>query len=275
VDESTANLKTAARPTALTPRPDWRLPPGVSRGLWEYAQADHIARRYDESLRDDTLCEFDEQVVARMCDGTGTLADLGCGTGRIALAAARRGQRVVAVDLSAAMLRQLAEKAQQEQIALDLVQANLVELGFLRDAAFDYAVCLYSTLGMIRGRDNRRQFLEHVRRILRPHGTFVVHVHNLWTNLFDPGGRRWLVRHLPAVVLGRGGELGDKSTTFQGVPNLFLHVFTRTQLQRELRQAGWRIEETIPLCTARRHRLRAPCWLGRARANGWIAVCRP
>ncbi|MCE9548194.1 MAG: class I SAM-dependent methyltransferase [Planctomycetia bacterium] len=275
MDESLANVKAVTRQTGPAPRPDWRLPPGVSRGLWEYTQADHIARRYDESLRDDTLCEFDEQVVARVCCGTGTLADLGCGTGRIALAAARRGQRVVAVDLSAAMLRQLAEKTQHEQISLDLVQANLVELGCIRDASFDHAVCLYSTLGMIHGRDNRRQFLEHVRRILRPQGKFVVHVHNLWTNLFDPGGRWWLVRHLPAVALGRGGELGDKSTTFQGVPNLFLHVFTRKQFLRELRQAGWRIEETIPLCTARRHRLRSAWWLGRVRANGWIAVCRP
>ena len=40
------------------------------------------------------------------------------------------------------------------------------ELEGLADEAVDYAVCLFSTLGMVRGRENRRRILAHACRIL-------------------------------------------------------------------------------------------------------------
>ena len=47
-------------------------------------------------------------------------------------------------------------------------RANLVELDGVRDKSLDGAICLFSTLGMIRGRKNRRRVLDHAQRILRP-----------------------------------------------------------------------------------------------------------
>ena len=83
------------------------------------------------------------------------------------------------------------EKAVAAGVAIDRVQANLVALDFLADASFDYAACLFSTLGMVAGADQRRRVLTHVRRVLRPGAVLVLHVHNYWFNLWDRGGRRW------------------------------------------------------------------------------------
>ncbi|HWB00183.1 MAG TPA: hypothetical protein VG713_16935, partial [Pirellulales bacterium] len=61
--------------------PSWRLPKGVTRSLWQYAQAPHIAHDYDDYFEGNSLFEFDTTFVARHFSRPGIVADLGCGTG--------------------------------------------------------------------------------------------------------------------------------------------------------------------------------------------------
>ena len=256
------------------PPPSWKLPEGVPRGVWEYAHRPQIADDYDEEFAANTLFEFDEQLLLDSFPKPGTFVDLGCGTGRASLMLARRGFRAIGVDLSLRFLRIVGEKAAIAGPPIDRVQANLLELGCLADASVDYAACLFSTLGMIRGRANRDRALGHVRRILKPGGMFVVHVHNRWRNLFDPQGRRWLVRNL-LWERSRGTlEAGDKFFPYRGIRDMYLHVYTRPEFVGDLRRAGFQVERLVALDTARRHALRFPWLLGRIRANGWIAICR-
>ena len=255
--------------------PEGQLPRGVTRGVWEYVQADHIADRYDDYFALNRLFEFDEQVLERHFCRPGLVIDLGTGTGRALVGLARRGFRGLAVDLSRAMLRIVVEKARLDRLPIQVLQANLVELDCIRSRSFDYAVCLFSTLGMVRGRANRHRLLEHVRRILKPEGIFVLHVHNLCFNLYDPAGRRWLLGHLPAVLRDRRIELGDKCFRYRDIPQMFLHTFTQRELLHALGRAGFRVEELIPLNRSRQRPLAWRWFFGRFRANGWIAVCRP
>lgn len=90
-------------------RPQWRLPPGVTRGLWEYAHSDAVAYDYDEYFAHNQLFEFDEAIVLeellrRKIIERAVVADLGCGTGRAARHARstrlpRLGDRFVAQDV--------------------------------------------------------------------------------------------------------------------------------------------------------------------------------
>lgn len=257
--------------------PQWRLPAGISRGLWDYVHSDHIADDYDAYFSHNRLFEFDAQIVLRHVNErklkNGVAADLGCGTGRAVLALARHGMRGLAVDLSRAMLAIVRKKADLARLPIDCVQANLVDLDCLGDDTVDVAVSLFSTLGMIRGRDNRQQALRHARRILRAKGVFVLHVHNYWYNLRDPGGPWWLIKNLLRSAVVRDIEAGDKFFDYRGVPNMFLHVFTWRELRRALGQAGFRIVETIPLDVQRNRALRWSWCFGWLRANGWIVVC--
>jgi len=242
--------------------------------VWQYTQADHVAEQYDEYFALNRLFEFDQQVLARHFSRPGLVVDLGCGTGRALLPLARRGFRAVAVDLSLRMLRIVGRKAALENLRIDRIGANLVQLDCIRSDSADYCLCLFSTLGMIRPRANRQRVLAHARRILKPGGLFVLHVHNLWYNLFDPAGRRWLAGHLLKRLITRQVERGDKFFDYRGVPRMFLHTFTQRELVRALHQAGFRIKELIPLDTTRGRPLGRPWLLGWLRANGWIAVCR-
>ena len=257
-----------------TPLPPWRLPPGVTRGLWEYTHDDSIADDYDEYFAYNSLFAYDEAVLVEWFSTPGVLVDLGCGTGRLSLALARRGFQAIAVDLSLPMLRVVGRKAAEAGIPVDRLQANVVELGCLADASVDYAILMFSTLGMIRGAANRRAVLDEVRRIVRPGGQFAIHVHNRWYHLFDPQGRWWLLREGLWPRRREGLEPGDRVFDYRGVRNMFLHTFTLGELKRLVRAAGFQLERLIPLNTSRQRPLAHAWWFGRWRANGWIACCR-
>jgi SAM-dependent methyltransferase len=253
------------------PPPDWQMPPGVNRGLWDYLYSESIARDYDAGLAGSSLFDIDQRFVLRHCAMPGRLIDLGCGTGRLLVPLAQRGYSVLGVDLSPEMLRIAAEKAAMAGVRVDLLRANLTELDAVGDGHFDYAACLFSTLGMVVGAAQRRRVVEHAFRLLRPGGRLVVHVHNRWWNFWDPTGRRWLVADL--FGRGVGPERGDRvMPVHQGVAGLTLHLFTRREVVRLLRGAGFRILEVMPISLRADGRLSWPWWFGWLRAYGYL-IC--
>jgi len=252
--------------------PDWQLPPGVPRGLWDQLRDPQAARDYDAQLAGTPLLEQDIPFALDHCPTMGHAVDLGCGTGRLALALAQRGHRLLAVDLSAEMLKIVGEKAQAAGVTIDRLQANLVELESVADDSFDFAACLFGTLGMIAGDLPRRRFLGHVRRLLRPGGVFVLHVHNRWFHLGTRAGRGLLVRNGWDAIRGRGA-LGDfVMPPHQGVGSFPMHLFTRREIARLLRQLELELIEVRPVSAD--GRLRAPWWFARLRAYGYLIAAR-
>lgn len=252
--------------------PPAELPAGVTAALWEYVHSEPVAFDYDADFGHTPLFAYDEQVVARHLRAPGLVADLGCGTGRALVPLCRRGFRGLAIDLSPNMLAVVREKAARENLPITCHRANLVELD-LPDRSVDYALCLFSTLGMVRGRSNRQRVLEHARRILKLNGVFVLHVHNYWYSLYHTGGPAWIVANTLRSLATRELERGDKFFPYCGVDNMFLHVFTRRELMKCLRRAGFRLRELIPLHATRLRELPCRWLLSGFRANGWIAVC--
>jgi SAM-dependent methyltransferase len=256
--------------------PDWQLPLGVTRGLWDYLHDDQLAWAYDQGLAGSHLCAADLRFVERHFVRPGRLIDLGCGTGRLLIPFAERGYWVLGVDLSEPMLRVAGEKAVAAGVRLHRLQANLVALEGIKDQSFDYAACLFSTLGMVAGRENRRQVVEHVYRLLRPGGKFVLHVHNRWFNMWNRGGRAWLLRDGIRSLLGRA-EGGDRTMpVHQGIAGLTLHLFTRDEAVQLLQSAGFRLCEVQALGLGPEGRLCRPGWFGKLRAYGYLlAAERP
>jgi SAM-dependent methyltransferase len=252
--------------------PDWQLPPGTNRGLWDYAHDAGLARSYDGGLAGSPLLTVDVGFVERHCPGRGRLLDLGCGTGRLLVPFADRGWEVIGVDLSPAMLAVAQGKVGPRA---ELVCGNLTQLPFA-DGSFDAAACLFSTLGMVIGAEMRRRVLGHVARVLRPGGRFVLHVHNRWFNAWDRGGRAWLARDAVSAWWRRG-EAGDRvMPVHQGIAGLTLHLFTRREAVGLVRGAGLRVLEVRPISLRADGRLRAPWWFGGLRAYGYLlAAERP
>jgi SAM-dependent methyltransferase len=250
--------------------PDWKLPTGISRGLWAYINDAQLAKSCDDRLAKTPLLNMDLRLVESYFPEAGRLVDLGCGTGRLLIPRAQRGFSVLGVDLSPEMLKVAREKARQAEIDLPLIQANLVELDCVRDEVFDYAACLFSTLGMISGADNRRRALAHMIRILKPGGRFILHVHNLWFHLGTSAGRRWLWRDRWSR-LRHDDEFGDfEMPAHDGIAGLALHHFSRREILRELRAVGFRIRIVQPISTHSDGRLPVDWLLPGLRAYGFL-----
>ena len=129
---------------------------------------------------------------------------------------------------------------------LTSVQANLVQLECLQENSVDHAVCLFSTLGMIRHTRYRRQFLDHARRIIRPGGKFILHAHNVWSQLLDRGGATWFAKHLVDVARKRN-EFGDRFSDYRGIRNMFIHSFRKRELIGLLQGSGFSVQEIYPV----------------------------
>ncbi len=229
--------------------PLWQLPPGVSPGTWDYTHTKSIADGYDDFLKTTPLVRLDLQLTERYLpparkDTATLIADLGCGSGRTAIPLSQAGYRVLGVDLSQSMLQRMATAAAEVDTPVLALRANLVQLDAIADATIDHAICLFSTLGMIRQRRHRRQFLRHTARMLRPGGTFLVHAHHRRAWLRHPGGLRQTLSSLWKSVTS-DHEFGDHVYAYRNLADMYLHSFSRRELVADLQHAGFKIEQVL------------------------------
>ena len=73
------------------------------------------------------------------------ILDIGTGTGNVAIAAARRGCEVVAIDLSSDLIEQASNRAETEGLRIEFIEANALDLPF-EDGVFD---AVLSTFGIM------------------------------------------------------------------------------------------------------------------------------
>lgn len=235
--------------------PDWQLPTGVDRGLWDYLHATEMVAAYDEQMLSSPLAEIDIAFCEKAFPNSGRLIDLGCGTGRLSVHFAAKGYDCLGVDLSEEMLAKA--KANWERTALmartplhtgdgelgfppSFVEANLVDLKEFADASFDYSACLFSTLGMVRGDENRAKVIANTLRLLKPGGRLVLHVHNRYF-----GGLGWkrIVQQAAKSLFGVAGDIAMPQS-YGGAP-LTLHHFTRREAERLLAANGFKVLEVL------------------------------
>jgi SAM-dependent methyltransferase len=104
---------------------------------------------------------------ANLEHGPGPILEVGAGTGRVALALARAGQRVTALDLDGGLLLALGERAANTDIEIVQGDARTFALG-----RRDFALCIapMQTVQLLAGTRGRMAFLRRARAHLRPGG---------------------------------------------------------------------------------------------------------
>jgi len=136
---------------------------------------DGIAPTYD---RLNTILSFSidkswrrAAVKALEINAGDTILDIATGTGDLALIAARRGGRVIGIDLSRQMLSRAFFKARKHCLGTQymVVQGDALSLPF-RDETFNSAMVAFG----IRNVDNMATLLDEIYRVLNVNGRFSV-----------------------------------------------------------------------------------------------------
>jgi ubiquinone/menaquinone biosynthesis C-methylase UbiE len=131
-------------------------------------------------------------LAAHDLDDTSTVVDLGAGTGRFALAAARRFGRVTAVDVSPAMLEFLRGRAAAEGVTnLECVQAGF--LTYRHEGPPADAVYTRNALHQLPD-FWKAVALDRIGRMLRPGGVLRLHdlIYDFRPSEADAVFQRWL-----------------------------------------------------------------------------------
>ena len=146
----------------------------------------------------------------RMLDAAGVaqgerVLDVGCGTGTLAIAAARRvGERgsVVAIDASAAMIEFASAKALRESVPVTFERAPAHALPF-QDARFDVVLCALALHHV--SEPERTRAVAEMRRVLAPAGRVLI------VEFGRPIGLRALLRPLALLQALRAPKFLDEA----------------------------------------------------------------
>jgi SAM-dependent methyltransferase len=111
------------------------------------------------------------KIVALAGVSGGSLLDLACGPGRYVVPFAQAGFRVTGVDRTRCLLDRGRERAEQAGLEAEWVAADMRE--FVRPAAFDLAINVFTSFGYFDDPAENRRVLENIFASLKPGGTFV------------------------------------------------------------------------------------------------------
>lgn len=111
----------------------------------------------------------------------GKVLDFGCGLGNLAVAAARQGAHVMAMDASATAIAYLQQRARQDALNLEAVEADLSDYQLSED--FDTVVCI-GLLMFLDCASALRQ-LAQLKQRLRPGGVLILNTLVTGTTYLD------------------------------------------------------------------------------------------
>jgi SAM-dependent methyltransferase len=140
---------------------------------WYESLFENYGKRYDqESFTQGTVgeCDFIEKEIS--CDRALRVLDIGCGTGRHSIELAKRGYKVVGVDLSESQLSRAEEKASEARVEIILIKADARKLPFVDE--FDLAIMLCEGgFPLMETDEMNYQILQNAAKALRPKGKLI------------------------------------------------------------------------------------------------------
>ena len=183
----------------------------------------------------------------------GLVLDVGCASGREAIALARKRFDVVALDLTPAMVLAAKENSKLHGLR-DRIR---FEVGDVRDmdfpdGTFDSALILGNMIEHVRGREERVRALAETGRVLKPGGILIFSTHTrasrLRYRLYWALVNGWRVFMSELAGKPPALELGDryigKISRARTPGKVFIHIYTLEEALEDVRRAGLELLES-------------------------------
>jgi SAM-dependent methyltransferase len=120
---------------------------------------------------------------------SGSVLEIGCGTGRVTIPLASAGFDIIGLDVSGSMLEEARRKAEGQGLSISWIQADGVT--FDLDRRFALIIMPFNTLQFFRDKATLKQLFRCVKSHLRNEGRFVFDVFNPQVSFLaaDPSDR--------------------------------------------------------------------------------------
>lgn len=162
------------------------------------------------------------------------ILDLGCGHGHNAVALARQGAKVIAVDPSTEQLDAARARSDEAEVRVELHQAGLAELAFLRSDSMDAAVSVM----VLATADDLARVFRQVHRVLKPEAPLVCSVPHPAFSMLDPMAD-------DPLRIARAYDAPEPRTWELDGHDVVDHPRTFAQLFTELQRGGFRVDQVI------------------------------
>lgn len=175
------------------------------------ARDERLAHFYDLEYRDFTEdLDFFVQYALQMDPKRQfPLLELGSGTGRVSIALAGAGFKVVGVDASAGMLKVCAETSEAKGVSsrVRMAQADMRDLSSatLPPGSYNLAFCALNTFAYLRTTEEQLAMLQEVHPLLVQHGLLVLDLTPPLPHLLPPHSGE--VVHQGSFIDGSDGML--------------------------------------------------------------------
>ncbi len=212
-----------------------------------------LAQSYDRLTNDvdyRATVDFYYEILGREGLHPKTAVDLACGTGSVAVLLAEKGMQVTAVDLSAEMLSEAAQKAADMENPPFFVCQPLQKLRLPKGV--DLAVCALDSLDYVTDPNDCAEVIRRIYRVLNPGGIFIFDV-NTPEKLRAMDGQVFLDEDEDVFCVWRG-EFDEKTNICSYGMDLFQreggawhrffeehreYAYSAEQLKGYLRSAGF------------------------------------
>jgi SAM-dependent methyltransferase len=224
------------------------LPERFAPIIWTPQEIDRYARTDWNSLpsvRAYSRMEFwvgeaEKTLVETYFTNDKELLNMACGAGREALLLARRGLRVTACDWSPRMITEARRRAQEANLSVRFVVADLFDLPYA-EHAFDYLLLTNHAYSHLFPRSRRLRFLRQAHSMLKPGGVFIISFARAKN---DPRAAerflQWLfVRLCQYAPFNKDYEPGDCLGEY------FFHDFQPEELRQEFNEAKFLIKDWL------------------------------
>lgn len=170
--------------------------------------------------------------------------ELGCGSGSAAIALARQGAHVIALDESYQQLARARRRADRFEARVEWHQADLADLAFLRAESIDLALSVFALSEV----ENVSRVFRQVHRVLRPHAPFVFsYEHPLaWCTSEAPDNDGLLGPPLGSLLVTRPyGEFEDAFETKASGESMVMYPRTISAVFIALGRCGFRVDTLL------------------------------
>lgn len=182
------------------------------------------------------------------------ILDLCCGQGRHSLEIARRGYKVVGLDLSEILLRHARNLAKEQNLTVEFVHSDMRRIPF--EEEFDAVMNIFTAFGYLEDDTEDEKVIRAVVKALKVGGKFLIDLQNHerlmrefsrshFTEL--PDGSLFLEEGDFDILTGRirtkwllvdkNGKRIERTST--------LRIYTFTELHRMLKSAGFQVKQVF------------------------------